>query len=201
MAHSGGRNDHSVLWHGWHRYLQQLDRRPIKTKALTAAGMAGASDLLAQRLASKAPINWRRTLAMALFGLVWSGPSSHWWFGFLERFFGRRRELGTVAEKVAADQLLYGPLCNILAISYISLVIDGRSLEATKQKLERDYVGIQLNAWKLWPVASVINQSGYIPVKLRPLFTNCVSFIWSTFLILRAQAITGLNPVPALKSA
>lgn len=37
-----------------------------RMQALTAAGMAGASDLVAQRISSPAPINWRRTALMAV---------------------------------------------------------------------------------------------------------------------------------------
>ena len=42
---------------------------------------------MAQRLTTSAPINWRRTLTIALYGLVWSGPSNHFWQHTLERIF------------------------------------------------------------------------------------------------------------------
>lgn len=49
-------------------------------QAITAAALAGLSDLVAQKLAaSKAPVNWRRTAAMVAFGGLWSGPSNHFW--------------------------------------------------------------------------------------------------------------------------
>ena len=60
-----------------------------------------------------------------VFGLVWSGPSNHYWQQFLERTFKGRRDAATVVEKVIVDQLVYGPLCNILLISYISMVVEG----------------------------------------------------------------------------
>ena len=47
----------------WHRLAYAA---PASTQALTAAGMAGASDLVAQRISSTAPINWRRTALMAV---------------------------------------------------------------------------------------------------------------------------------------
>ena len=53
-------------------------------------------------------------------------------------------------KQVALDQLTYGPLCNILMISYLSLVVEGRSPTATSKRLRRDYPAIQLNGWKLW---------------------------------------------------
>ena len=35
-----------------------------------------------------------------------------------------------------------------------------------------------VRALQLWPLASIVNQSGAIPVKLRALFVNCVAFLW-----------------------
>ena len=56
---------------------------------------------------------------------MWSGPSNHYWQQFLERTFKGRKDAATVVEKVIVDQLVYGPLCNILLLSYISLLIEG----------------------------------------------------------------------------
>lgn len=133
------------------------------------------------------------------------------------------------------DQLTYGPVCNVLLISYLSLVVEGRSATATQQvthtlpavisrgatalltatahrqrssrntfvltatasanvidqpqhvvaherylclqRLRRDYPMIQLNGWKLWPLAAFFNYR-YVPLKLRVLFVNVVAFCW-----------------------
>ncbi len=56
---------------------------------------------------------------------MWSGPSNHYWQQFLERTFKGRKDASTVVEKVIVDQLVYGPLCNILLMSYISMVVEG----------------------------------------------------------------------------
>lgn len=39
-----------------------------------------------------------------------------------------------------------------------------------------------VRALQLWPLASIVNQSGAIPVKLRALFVNCVAFVWCDFI-------------------
>lgn len=57
--------------------------------------LAGLSDVLAQSLgggARGAPLNYRRTAAVALWGLVWAGPSSHYWQAALERLFPNKRD-------------------------------------------------------------------------------------------------------------
>ena len=51
-----------------------------------------------------------------------------------------------------------------------------------REKVRTQFVRVQLNAWKLWPLASVVNYA-FVPAQLRVLFMNCVGFAWSTFLI------------------
>lgn len=65
---------------------------PDHNQAITAGVLSGISDLLAQRLASSGPVNLRRTLAVALWGLLWSGPTSHFWQQALERLFPNKRD-------------------------------------------------------------------------------------------------------------
>lgn len=181
----------SIVAVAWQRYLKQLEAKPLRTKAVTAACISGISDVIAQRIGSNAPLNWRRTLAMALFGLVWSGPSNHYWQQLMERTFKGQKSSATIVEKVALDQLLYGPVCNVLMMSYISMVVDGRSAQFTRNKLQRDYPGVQVNGWKLWPLASLVNYR-FVPLKLRVLFVNIVALFWSTFLISRTKSANQL---------
>lgn len=104
--------------------------------------------------------------------------------------------------QVVLDQTTYGPLCNILLISCecafvssptdyqtdpvstlpcvcadLSFIVEGRSAQTTKKRLQRDYPNIQKNGWKVWPIAALINYR-YVPVKLRVLFVNVVAFCW-----------------------
>ncbi|BDA42748.1 Peroxisomal membrane protein PMP22 [Coccomyxa sp. Obi] len=176
----------SVLTVAWDRYLRRLEKNPLQTKALTSSVIAGFSDVVAQRMIWKGPLNWRRTAALAVFGLVWSGPANHYWQAFLERVFRGKRDAATLCKKVLLDQLTYGPFNNILFMSYIALIVEGRSWEFTQAKLFRDFAGIQKNGWRLWPLASLINYA-YVPLRLRVLFVNVVAFFWSTFMILRSR--------------
>ena len=69
-------------------------------QAITSGSLAALSDITAQKLVSNAPLNWRRTLALALFGLVWSGPSIHYWQKFTNQLFKGKKDAGSVAQKV-----------------------------------------------------------------------------------------------------
>lgn len=69
-------------------------------QAITSGTLAALSDITAQKLASNAPLNWRRTLALALFGFVWSGPSNHYWQLFTNQLFKGKKDAASVAQKV-----------------------------------------------------------------------------------------------------
>ncbi|GFH14360.1 uncharacterized protein HaLaN_10399, partial [Haematococcus lacustris] len=73
-----------LLQLGWQRYLYQLHKKPLRTKALTSAMIASISDIVAQRIISGGYRNWRRTLAMAIYGFLWNGPSAHFWQMFMQ---------------------------------------------------------------------------------------------------------------------
>jgi len=116
----------NVVQVAWARYLRQLEREPLKTKvsladftlrhgtlvhiasslrsiqAITSGSLAALSDITAQKLVSNAPLNWRRTLAMALFGLIWSGPSNHYWQKFTNQLFKGKKDAASVAQKVCS---------------------------------------------------------------------------------------------------
>jgi len=98
---AGGGGGGGVLALAWRRYNGALRRRPLRTKALTSAAVAAASDALAQRLVG-GPYRPRRTALMALFGLLWSGPSAHFWQAAVERAFGPTRGLGGALKKARA---------------------------------------------------------------------------------------------------
>ncbi|EFN52473.1 hypothetical protein CHLNCDRAFT_138820 [Chlorella variabilis] len=199
-----------VLALAWRRYLQALDQKPLKTKAVTAAVLIAASDLLAQRLTSAAPTNWRRTLSMALYGFLWAGPSSHFWQHILENMFPDKSDALRSVKKVLVDQLAYGPVQNALFMAFLASVVEGRSWATTRAKLASDWPGVQRRSWRVWPVASFISQE-YVPLKaswlaeeqgqpeswagaagaaasfLRVLWLNVVALGWTTFMILQGR--------------
>ncbi|KAL4422648.1 hypothetical protein ABPG75_008845 [Micractinium tetrahymenae] len=190
----------SILELAWRRYLQQLEKRPLKTKAVTAGVLAGVSDLLAQRLSGStgAGINWRRTLAIALYGVVWSGPAGHFWQQILERLFPDQKDPLRSVKKVVVDQLTFGPLCNGLFLAFMAGVVEGRGWAGTRDKLRREFAGVQQRGWRLWPLASFISQQ-FVPLQLRVLWLNAVAFLWSLFLIMRSSA--GARGAAALAAA
>ena len=176
-----------VVQVAWSMYLARLSSHPVRTKAVTAAAIQGASDVLAQRLSGCKRIDARRTALFALFGLAWAGPALHYWQSFLEaRFRGRKQSLRLVLEKSLLDQTVYGPVANLAMMAFITLLVEGKRLGDLRDKVKKQFATVQLNAYKVWPLASVANYS-LVPPQLRVLFMNGVGLAWSTFLILSAQ--------------
>lgn len=54
-------------------------------------------------------------------------------------------------------------------------------------RVVRDYPSVQLQGWRLWPAAGLLNYR-FVPLEYRVLFINLVALCWSTFLNVRARS-------------
>ncbi|PNH04085.1 Peroxisomal membrane protein PMP22 [Tetrabaena socialis] len=71
-------------------------------------------------------------------------------------------------------------------MSFATLVLEGRPVDAVLAKIVRDYPGVQLYGWRLWPLAALINYR-FVPLQFRVLFINFVALMWTIFMLLRAK--------------
>jgi hypothetical protein len=58
-----------------------------------------------------------RTLRMASFGLLISGPTLHFWFNFVSKVFPKK-DVVTTLKKMFLGQAVYGPIINSVFFSY-----------------------------------------------------------------------------------
>eukprot|EP00877_Chromochloris_zofingiensis_P002350 jgi/Chrzof1/12115/Cz06g21270.t1 len=181
-----------VVYLAWARYKQQLQQKPLRTKALTSACIASLSDVIAQRMIAKR-YDWQRTVKMALYGLLWGGPSAHYWQEWLQRLFARKQGSLVPVQKVMVDQVTYGPLQNLIFMMFSAMALNGASVEETIQQMVRDFPSVQRQGWKVWPLAGIINYK-FVPLECRVLFINLVALCWGTFLIVRSRGGTGGKP-------
>lgn len=56
-------------------------------------------------------------------------------------------------------------------------VLEGRTLAETRAKVSREFVGLILMQWRVWPLASLINFK-FVPPQLRVLTLNVVGVGW-----------------------
>lgn len=82
-----------------------------------------------------------------------------------------------LGRQVIIDQLTYGPLCNLAAMAYISLVVEGRALRGWLRSLRTSFPAACVDGWKVWPLATLL-QFNFVPINLRPLFMNALGMLW-----------------------
>lgn len=172
-------------------------------QSITAGAICAMANILSQWLVNinrKKKIDAKTVAKFAAFGMLWVGPSGHYWQSKLERLVParissneKRQAKKTSApdskravKKTIIDQLVYGPMSNLIFLTFIAKAVEGKSLESSLSGVKSQFWKTQVRGWLVWPLAQYINQL-YIPLELRVLWLNGVAFFWSTLLILQSQ--------------
>lgn len=131
---SGGRGPFSV-------YNRWLGAAPIMTKCTTSGLLSLMADVVCQiqfpakpvasssgststAAAPPPPIDVARVLKFAALGAFFTGPTLHYWYGFLaQRFPGAT--LGNAVQRLALDQLVFAP-CFVPSFFAAVMVLDGK---------------------------------------------------------------------------
>ncbi|XP_010539236.1 PREDICTED: peroxisomal membrane protein PMP22 [Tarenaya hassleriana] len=171
------------------QYLSQLQRYPLRTKAITAGVLSGVSDVVSQKLSGIQKIQLRRLLLKVLFGTGFLGPFGHFYHILLDKIFKGKKDTKTIAKKVVVEQLTSSPLNHLLFMIYYGVVIEGRPWVHVRDNIKKNYPSVQLTAWTFFPVVGWINHQ-YVPLHFRVIFHSLVAFFWGIFLNLRARSMT-----------
>ncbi|OMO64827.1 Mpv17/PMP22 [Corchorus olitorius] len=137
----------SVAKKGFQKYLLQLQRHPLRTKALTAAVLSGISDTVSQKLSGIPKLQLRRLVLKMLLGFVYLGPIGHYMYLLLDKFFKGKKDPKTVAKKVILEQLSVSPLNNLLFMIYYGFIIERRPWMDVKARVKKEYPKVQMTAW------------------------------------------------------
>ncbi|KAI4318064.1 hypothetical protein L6164_025873 [Bauhinia variegata] len=170
------------------KYTVQLQLHPLRTKAITAAVLAGCSDAIAQKISGARKLQLRRVLLFMLYGFAYSGPFGHFLHKLMDKLFKGKKGNETVAKKVILEQLTSSPWNNFFFMMYYGLVIEGRPWVLVKNKVRQDYPSVQLTAWKFWPIVGWVNYQ-YMPMQFRVVFHSFVAACWAVFLNLKARSV------------
>ena len=146
----------------------------MSTGAISAIGDTG-SQLFVERYSE-----WdaARTLRFSVLGLVLTGPTLHFWYGFLFRRLPGVT-VTRVLQRVALDQFFFAPL---FTFSFISVLFaaEQRSYESWSSHMANNFaesVGVN---WMMWIPAQVINFR-FIPASYSVLFANFVAVFWNSY--------------------
>mmetsp|Transcript_1179 Transcript_1179/g.2957 ORF Transcript_1179/g.2957 Transcript_1179/m.2957 type:complete len:180 (+) Transcript_1179:65-604(+) len=164
----------------WAQYNRALAAQPLIVKALTSFTGFTAGDLLAQKaVEGKEEFDFMRTARMATFGLLWHGPSGHYFYGFLDSKLPGT-SMKTVFTKVGIDQVLWNPIFGIVFFSYLGLT-DGKGPDEIVEKIKADLPTAVTGSWAYWIPAHFVNFR-FIPGEQRLLYINCMQIMYNIFL-------------------
>ncbi|KAH7332513.1 hypothetical protein KP509_20G092000 [Ceratopteris richardii] len=170
------------------KYLLALRDHPLRTKAITAGCIAGCSQTIAQKIGGAKRLDYRRIALVFLYGFAYAGPFGHFFHKLMDRIFKRKQDGATIAKKVVLEQVFSGPWNNLIYMLYFGLILEGRPWSFVKNKVKRDFVNVQLNSWKVWPIVSLLNYR-YVPLELRVLFHGLAAACWGVFLNLKVRTL------------
>ncbi|XP_057504375.1 peroxisomal membrane protein PMP22-like isoform X3 [Actinidia eriantha] len=160
-----------ILKKAWNKYQLQLHLHPLRTKAITAGIFAGCNDLAVQKNSRTKKLQLRRLLLVMLYGFSYEGPFDYFFRKWMEIIFKGKKDKKTVAKKFLLEQLTAAPWINFCFMMYHGLVVEGKPLGSVKKKVRKEYLSIQLTAWKV-----------------RVMFYCCAASCWNIFLHLKARA-------------
>eukprot|EP00531_Pseudo-nitzschia_arenysensis_P008149 CAMPEP_0116126684 /NCGR_PEP_ID=MMETSP0329-20121206/6458_1 /TAXON_ID=697910 /ORGANISM="Pseudo-nitzschia arenysensis, Strain B593" /LENGTH=236 /DNA_ID=CAMNT_0003620773 /DNA_START=148 /DNA_END=858 /DNA_ORIENTATION=+ len=166
---------------GWAAYNRALDESPLTAKACTSLVGWALGDLLAQIFISTDPFDVTRFLTLSAFGLLYHGPSGHYFYNWLDSKIPGK-DGASVAKKIAFDQILWCPLFMTVFFTYLGLVA-GDGFGTIGTKIKNDLFTACQGSWKVWPFVHFINFK-FISNKHRLLFLNGVQVGFNMFLSL-----------------
>ncbi|KAI9986987.1 hypothetical protein PInf_026093 [Phytophthora infestans] len=147
---------------GSQKYQLALQTNPLRTKAVTSAGVAMLGEVLGHVLKHNTlrGLSLRQMLAFFAFGGIITGEIDS-------------------QQKLLLDRLLFTP--PMVAFTLFSLgVMRGSSPKASRENLSRVYWDALLMNWKLWTVTQWLSFK-YVPPQL---WGNCAALWWNSYLSL-----------------
>jgi hypothetical protein len=104
--------------------------------------------------------------------------------------------LKVVLQRTFLDQIRFAPIFIPTFITSLMILESTSESKSTKtitetivdisNVLARDVPGIVVTNWALWVPAMLVNFR-YVPMQWQVLFSNCVGFVWNTYLSWKTQ--------------
>ncbi|XP_058464121.1 PXMP2/4 family protein 3 [Malaya genurostris] len=166
-------------------YFEQLFNHPVRTKAITSCVIATSANLCSQKIAGTKKINTDSLVAYGLFGLIFSGPLSHFFYLWLDRITEDRRFKQMLM--LLGERAFFAPALSALSLYFITR-FEGKTHEEGVKNLNDLYRIIVLNNWKYLTLPVLINFR-FVPPMLRVLVANFIGFCWIIFLSAKRRKV------------
>jgi len=156
---------------------------PLITKTITSGILFLTGDILCQSVENKHDIeskwDYPRMFRMTFFGAAFLGPFGHLWYKLLDSKLPHT-STNSIIKKVAADQLIFGPIFNA-AFLVIMPVLERKTLPEAIDNVKDKFVTVYAVECAVWPPLQAINFK-YISPMNRVLFVSGLTIPWNTFL-------------------
>jgi Mpv17 / PMP22 family len=171
-------------------YSQQLDRRPLLTKSISAGLIGSSGDWICQYLSRHAalavdsptqPYDWYRTGRFFVMGSLWVAPiTSYWYTALATRLVPGKTSVIRVTKRLVLDQFVFAP---VFCPSFMGLLwlLEGLDLSTIAIQLKEVGPEIIVANWALWIPAMAVNFS-VVPLKYQVLFGNVIALAWNVYL-------------------
>lgn len=127
--------------------------------------------------------NFRRFFGFITWGFIMAFVQVVWYL-FLNAMFNDMPTIVTILERDLTDQLLFSPISLACFFAYSTLVIEGKNMDAYKEKMFKLYITTYAVSFSVWFPVQFINFA-VMPKKFQVPFSSGVGVVWNCFLSYR----------------
>lgn len=162
-------------------YGRLIKKHPVVVNCLTAMGLFGTGDVIAQMaIEHKSEWDISRTGKAAAYGIIWA-PIGDRWYKFLGRIGGGKTGVVPVLKKVAVDQLVFAPVVGIPLYFTVMGILNGKLPAEIRVQLVTKWRDTLLANWMVWPWAQMANFY-VVPVHYQLGASTVVGVGWNSYL-------------------
>ncbi len=122
---------------------------------------------------SKNGFNYVRSLHMTCAGFT-TGLVSHYWYIYLDKVLGIRKNMFIITKKVLLDQIIFSPINLLVYFSTLGLCERSGVQRISDELVEKGFEQIYVVEWIVWPPMQFFNFY-VLPLRYRILFDNIIS--------------------------
>ncbi|XP_063171877.1 peroxisomal membrane protein 2 [Candoia aspera] len=146
------------------------------------AFLSALGSLLSQvigRSQKKRSFDWQEPLQFAVYGFLFTGPHSHYFYLHLEQRIPSDASFALL-RCLLVDHLIVSPV--FVALFFLVMnVLEGKGMSAFSRKMKSGYWAALKMNWKVWTPVQVINFT-YVPLQFQVLFGNFIALLWFAYL-------------------
>jgi len=167
------------------RYTQRLQRAPYSTKMATSCFIFSASDFVCQRYVEKKDFkdySYARTFRQAMLATLFFAPTLHVWHSKLIPFVTKsiKSKFRTIATSYVLGEGLLSPYCLTSAL-FLFEYLRSHDVNSGVKNVQEKFWPTLMRSYQFWGIISLFTYS-VIPIHVRPVFTNCWSFLWQIYM-------------------